>query len=184
MPKRWPKNPLSGLDDFSGFDASGAYTNALARRVDLRFHCLQIHIPAATCHVVRVRNIVAEQRLLTANFTYLCHDLYPISCKCGRGFGKYCTELRRIGTTDTTGNVNRAQATSVQKICSRSNPPRPQRALHGSMQVVYASRCKRSIQVDASGRSKHPNPGRKNEPSLHNYCESANIAKLQILNVQ
>jgi hypothetical protein len=82
--------PLLRLDDFSGLDAAGADADTLARGIHLRLDSLKVYIPPATRHVVRVGNVVAELRLFPADFTYLCHDLYPISCKCGCGFGN-CT---------------------------------------------------------------------------------------------
>jgi hypothetical protein len=68
------------LDDFAGLDAAGADADSLAGRVYLRLDRLEINIPAATRDVVRVGHVVAELRLLAANFTYLCHDLYPMFC--------------------------------------------------------------------------------------------------------
>lgn len=65
------------LDDFAGLDTTGADANALVRCIDLGLYRLEIDIPAATGDVMRMRYIVAELRLLAANFTDLCHDLYP-----------------------------------------------------------------------------------------------------------
>ena len=65
------------LDDFAGLDTAGTHANALIRRIDLGLYRLEIDIPAAAGDVMRMRYIVAELRLLAANFTDLCHDSCP-----------------------------------------------------------------------------------------------------------
>lgn len=64
---------LLRLDDLAGLDATGADANALVRCIHPGLHCLQIDVPPPPRDVVGVRDVVAELRLLAANFTYLCH---------------------------------------------------------------------------------------------------------------
>ena len=65
------------LLDLARLDAAGADADPLGGAVDQSLHCLQIDIPAALGHVVRVRNVVAELRSFAANLTYLCHLKAP-----------------------------------------------------------------------------------------------------------
>ncbi len=64
---------LSGFLDFAGADAGGADTNALAGAIYQRANGLQVDVPAALGHVVRVADAVAELRTTAAYFTNLSH---------------------------------------------------------------------------------------------------------------
>jgi hypothetical protein len=66
------------LHDLAGLDAAGADADALGRAIHNSLDRLQIHIPAATRYVVRVRNVVTKLRAFAAKLTYLCHDLTPV----------------------------------------------------------------------------------------------------------
>ena len=67
------------LDDFAGLDAASADPDALVAALHLGFDRVQVDVPAPTSDVVRVGNVVAELRLLAANFTNLCHDVRFLS---------------------------------------------------------------------------------------------------------
>ena len=65
------------LGDFAALYAAGAYANALCRAIDQGLHRLQVHVPAPTRHVVRVRDVIAKLRAFAANIAYLCHCSTP-----------------------------------------------------------------------------------------------------------
>jgi hypothetical protein len=65
------------LNDLAGFDAAGADANPLGNAVRNGLYRLQVRIPAAPRHVVRVRDIVTKLRSFAAKLTYLCHDESP-----------------------------------------------------------------------------------------------------------
>ena len=75
MPLHRKGLPALGLGDLAALDAAGAHANALGRAVDQGLDGLQINVPAAAGHVVRVRDVVTELRTLAANIAYLCHDV-------------------------------------------------------------------------------------------------------------
>jgi hypothetical protein len=60
--------------DFAAADAGGANANALGVAVDKRTHGLQINIPAALGHVVRVADAVSELGAAATHFTYFGHN--------------------------------------------------------------------------------------------------------------
>src|ERR1035437_3784451 len=65
------------LSDFTTLDAAGAYADALCRAIDQGLHRLQVHVPAPTRYVVRVRDVIAKLRAFAANVAYLCHCSTP-----------------------------------------------------------------------------------------------------------
>lgn len=70
---------LCGFDDFASLDAARANANPLARAaVELGLHRTKIHIPATTCRVVSVRDVVSELRPFAAKITFGCHRIAPI----------------------------------------------------------------------------------------------------------
>jgi hypothetical protein len=60
--------------DLAAADAGGANANALGASVDQRAHSLQIDVPAALGHVMRVADAVAELRSASTHFTYFRHN--------------------------------------------------------------------------------------------------------------
>jgi hypothetical protein len=58
---------LRRLDDFPGFDTTGADTDALVATIHLRPDGTKIDIPTALADVVRVRDLVTELRTLAAD---------------------------------------------------------------------------------------------------------------------
>src|SRR5580698_11098614 len=77
--------------DLAGLDAGGADADALGVAVNQRLDGLQIDVPAAPRHVVRVRNVVTELRAFAANIAYLCHCFAP-------NFGVSCCRVRALRT--------------------------------------------------------------------------------------
>ena len=65
------------LGDFARLDAACADANPFRNAVDQSLYRLQIYIPAAAGHIVRVRNVIAKLRPFAANGTNLCHGLTP-----------------------------------------------------------------------------------------------------------
>ena len=65
------------FDDLAVLDAAGADLHALGNAIGERLDCLKIRVPATTCDVVRVGDIVAELRPFAAKITYVCHDFTP-----------------------------------------------------------------------------------------------------------
>jgi hypothetical protein len=63
----------SSFRNFAGLQAGGAHADALVRAFYLGVNRTQVHVPAATTHVVRVAYLVAEARAFAADITYLCH---------------------------------------------------------------------------------------------------------------
>ena len=74
---RTPDGCLSGLRYLPGLDAARAHTNPLRRAIHKSLHRLQIHVPPAPRHIVRVRNVISELRPFAANVAYLCHRPTP-----------------------------------------------------------------------------------------------------------
>ncbi len=64
-----------GLDHFAAAQAGSADAHALSAAAYLRANWAQIDIPAPLAHVVGVADVVTGERLLAADFTYLCHRL-------------------------------------------------------------------------------------------------------------
>src|SRR5207248_1062008 len=67
------------LRNLTALQAISADAHPLGCAVHTRAHRPQINVPAAIAHVVRMRNVVAELRLLAANITNLCHGSLQIS---------------------------------------------------------------------------------------------------------
>jgi len=71
--------PLQGmdklryLDDLVRFDAVRAHGEMLRLSVDPRPDLLEVRFPAPSCKVVRVADVIAGDRLLSANVADLCH---------------------------------------------------------------------------------------------------------------
>ena len=65
------------LYDFAGLDAAGADLDALGATGGGSLDGLKVRVPAATRHVVRVRDVVTKLGALAAKLTYLCHDASP-----------------------------------------------------------------------------------------------------------
>jgi hypothetical protein len=86
------------LGDLSALDAAGANPDPLGCAVHERLDSLQIHVPAATRHVVRVRDVIAKLRPFAANIAYLCHDFTPISFR-------FCRD--RLSTSATSIALSR-----------------------------------------------------------------------------
>jgi len=70
---------LRDLLHFAGADARGANPQTAARALNQRANGLQIDVPAAFRHVMRVADPVTELRAPAANLTSLCHKT-EISC--------------------------------------------------------------------------------------------------------
>ena len=73
------------LRDFLNFtvaDAGRAGANALVSAIDDRANRLQIDVPAAIGHVVRVTHLVSELRTLAAQITNSGHNLLILSKQC------------------------------------------------------------------------------------------------------
>lgn len=71
------------LGDLAALDAACAHAQLARSATDLGLDRTQIDAPAAAADVVRVRDVVAELRTLTADFTNLCHDQTPkLNCSC------------------------------------------------------------------------------------------------------
>jgi hypothetical protein len=66
------------LNDFAALDAARADANALVATLDLRLNRAQIHAPAATGDVVRMRNVVSELRSFATDIADLSHDLLQL----------------------------------------------------------------------------------------------------------
>jgi hypothetical protein len=65
--------PATGLLNLARLQTARANAQALRSAAHLRFHGVQIHIPAPLGDVVRVRNVVPKLRTLAANIANLCH---------------------------------------------------------------------------------------------------------------
>jgi hypothetical protein len=65
------------LRDFSALDAACADAQPLRSAVHYCLDCLQVHVPASTGDVVRVRDVIAEARPFAADVASLCHDPTP-----------------------------------------------------------------------------------------------------------
>ena len=66
---------LSGLLDLTALNARGAHTDPLVRSIDHRMYFLQIQVPAALGHIMRVAHLVAELRTTLTDITRLRHVL-------------------------------------------------------------------------------------------------------------
>src|SRR6202020_1552518 len=66
-----------GLGDFSALDAARADAQPLRRSVHHCLHSLQVHVPAPTGDVVRVRDVIAKARPFAADVASLCHGPTP-----------------------------------------------------------------------------------------------------------
>lgn len=85
---------LLSFSDFAALDAAGADPNPLRRAVDQRLNSLQIHIPAPTRHVVRVRDVVSKLRPFAANVAYLCHHSTPELLGVSRRLCRFLPKLK------------------------------------------------------------------------------------------
>jgi hypothetical protein len=65
---------LACFNDLARLDAAGADAQALVAGLGDGAHRAQVHIPAATAHVVSVADLVSKLRTFAADFTNLCHD--------------------------------------------------------------------------------------------------------------
>lgn len=63
------------FDDFAALDAACADAQLARSACDLGLDGTQVHAPATAADVMRMRDVVAELRTFTADFTDLCHDL-------------------------------------------------------------------------------------------------------------
>ena len=70
----------AGFGDFAALDAACADADPLGCAVDQGLYGLEIHVPAPTGYVVRVRDVVTELRAFAANIAYLCHRSTPNPC--------------------------------------------------------------------------------------------------------
>ena len=89
---------LGGFLDFTVANARGTGANPLVAALDYRTDGLQVQIPTALSHVVRVADFVAELRSATADITYFGHGRYSRALKTGRANSKYSTGLLGLGS--------------------------------------------------------------------------------------
>src|SRR5687768_16261227 len=62
------------LHDLAAAQAAGADPDVLDTAVDERTHALEVGLPGARRHIMRVSDIAAENGRLAAGFTLLGHD--------------------------------------------------------------------------------------------------------------
>jgi len=74
-----PGGPGPSADDLAGLDARGAHLEPLRRPADDRAYGLDVGVPAAPGAAVRVRDLVAETRLLAADVANGSHGIAPLS---------------------------------------------------------------------------------------------------------
>jgi len=67
-----------GLLHFAGLEAARANAHPPGRAVDLGPHALQVRIEPAQSEVVRMADVMADARLLSANVTNSTHD-FPLT---------------------------------------------------------------------------------------------------------
>ena len=65
---------LARLNDLARLNAAGTDAQALVAGFGDGAHRAQVHIPAATAHVVSVADLISKLRTFAADFTNLCHD--------------------------------------------------------------------------------------------------------------
>jgi len=74
----WKRNfaadKLADFNDFARLNAAGADAQALVAGLGDGAHGAQVHIPAATAHVVSVADLISKLRTFAADITNLCHD--------------------------------------------------------------------------------------------------------------
>ena len=70
----WQNAELACFNDLAGLNAAGAYAQALVAGLGNGAYRAQVHIPAATAHVVSVADLISKLRTFAADFTNLCHD--------------------------------------------------------------------------------------------------------------
>ena len=72
-----PTIRLLSFYNLAVFDAARTNLHTLRHAAYKRSYRLKIRVPATTCNVVRVRDIVAELRAFAAKITYVCHNFTP-----------------------------------------------------------------------------------------------------------
>ena len=87
-----------GLNDFAALDAAGADTQLLRHAIHFGFHGAKVNVPAPTCNVVRVRDVVSELRTLAADLTNLSHDKTP-NLNCSRAQARLISPLQNEAVT-------------------------------------------------------------------------------------
>jgi hypothetical protein len=65
------------FNDFAATQAGGADADAFSLAGNFGVDRPQVDVPAPLGHVVGVADAVSRLRLLAADFTLLCHDLFP-----------------------------------------------------------------------------------------------------------
>ena len=88
------------LDHLVRAQAPGADAQALDAAVDERAHLLQVGLEPARCHIVRVTDVAAHDRALSADFTAFCHLILVEAA--GRGRDKHRIIARQPGSGTCT----------------------------------------------------------------------------------